>query len=62
MPGRQDTYCGSLQLLQCNPRARLPALYLMDSIIKNLKEPYITLFSKHIDLVSAPGAVLVLAL
>lgn len=40
-----------LHLRECNPRARLPALYLMDSIIKNLKEPYISMFSKHIDLV-----------
>jgi hypothetical protein len=39
-------------LLQCTPQARLPALYLIDSIIKNVKEPYITLFSKRIEHVS----------
>jgi hypothetical protein len=42
-----------LLFLQCKPQARLPALYLMDSIIKNVREPYKSLFSKNIDKVSS---------
>jgi hypothetical protein len=46
-----DLFC--CVLMQCTPQARLPALYLIDSIIKNVKEPYITLFSKRIEHVSS---------
>lgn len=33
------------------PRNRMPALYLIDSICKNLRKEYITLFSTHIGAV-----------
>lgn len=42
--------------LQCVPKERLPALYLMDSIIKNVREPYKSLFSKRLEHVSTPEA------
>lgn len=44
--------------LQCVPRERLPALYLMDSIIKNVREPYKTLFSKRLEHVSTANGCL----
>jgi hypothetical protein len=48
--------CACLLFLQCKPQGRLPALYLMDSIIKNVREPYKSLFSKNIDKVGPHGA------
>ena len=34
--------------MQVAPAAKLPALYLVDSIVKNVKEPYIGLFSRNL--------------
>jgi hypothetical protein len=30
--------------VQCAPKARLPALYLIDCIMKTMKKPYVDLF------------------
>lgn len=35
--------------MQVTPAAKLPALYLVDSIVKNVKEPYIGLFSRNLS-------------
>jgi hypothetical protein len=34
--------------LQCPPPAKLPALYLVDSIIKNVGEPYKSKFGERL--------------
>ncbi|KAF6254623.1 hypothetical protein COO60DRAFT_1703206, partial [Scenedesmus sp. NREL 46B-D3] len=36
-------------ILTCPPPAKLPALYLVDSIIKNVGEPYKTIFSERLS-------------
>ena len=35
-------------LLQAPPAAKLPALFLLDSISKNAKEPFIQIFSRNL--------------
>ena len=37
---------------QCPSSAKLPGLYLIDSIVKNHKEPFISLFARNLPLVS----------
>ena len=34
--------------LQAEPPHKLPALYLLDSIVKNAKEPYIAAFARNL--------------
>lgn len=39
---------------QCDAEAKLPALYLLDSVSKNVGEPFLTLFSKNLpEVISA---------
>ena len=45
-------------LLQAPASAKLPALYLVDSIVKNVKEPYISLFCRNLIQVGATKSVL----
>ena len=37
---------------QCSAAAKLPGLYLIDSIVKNHKEPFVSLFARNLPLVS----------
>lgn len=46
---RHSTPSPAFILPQCTPPARLSALYLVDSIIKNVKEPYTSMFCKRLD-------------
>lgn len=39
-------------LPQCDPAHKLPALYLVDSILKNIGQPYLGLFTPIINDVS----------
>lgn len=34
--------------MQCDPDHKLPALYLLDSIVKNVRQPYISLFARNL--------------
>ncbi|KAK9837772.1 hypothetical protein WJX74_004756 [Apatococcus lobatus] len=36
------------RLLNCDPSHKLPALYLLDSIVKNVRQPYISLFARNL--------------
>ncbi|KAK9867749.1 hypothetical protein WJX84_000921 [Apatococcus fuscideae] len=36
------------RLLNCDPKHKLPALYLLDSIVKNVRQPYISLFARNL--------------
>ena len=47
--------CHVFWCVQCPTTSRLPALYLVDSIIKNVKEPYKSLFSQRLDQVIFSG-------
>ena len=41
---------------QCPPKHKLPALYLVDSIAKNVGQPFISLFAKNLPQARASGA------
>lgn len=45
-------YSGCCDVLQCPAPAKLPALYVVDSIVKNVKEPYLSLFGNRLAEVS----------
>lgn len=45
-----------LLLPQCPAPGRLPAMYVIDAILKVVGEPYITLFGKVLQVVSPPTA------